>query len=185
MKFKVVGIFISVVIVLMLGVAIVFFMPAEETTMEEKKQGHTVKNSLEEEGEDSDLKKIETVLKGFADTIYVYDTRQRKYYEGAEKYMTQRGYEKFKPLDIERMEESSETPEPVPVISNLQDVNFYYKQANSQEVEVIMEADVLYSSTGKNSNRQYLKLQLKKSNDDWLISECEIVATMDSTSMQN
>lgn len=184
MKLKILGIFISIVVVLMLGVIIVFLMSAEKKTTDKKEQSHTVENSLEEAGEQSDLERIETVLKGFADTIFVYDTRQRRYYEGAEKYMTQRGYEKFKPLEID-MTESNDIPQPVPVISNLQEVNFYYKAVNSQEIEVIMEADVLFSSTGKNSNREYLKLQMEKSNSEWLISECEIVATMDSTGVQN
>lgn len=174
MKFKIAGIFISIVIILMFGAGVLFFasdsrQSVEKTTTEEKPEGGS--HAL-----NTDKSKIEEILKGFAETIFSYDTTKRLYFEGADIYMTKAGYEKFKPLVTDDGEEN--TPKPFSVISKLQGAQFYYGSFKKNRVEVVMEADISFSATESSSIREYLKLTVEKHNDEWLISDCNVFATI-------
>lgn len=175
MKFKIAGIFISIVIILMFSAGVIFFATGNSQQAKEK-------TTAEEKGQDNsetgitDKSKVHKVLTGFAETIFSYDTSERRYFEGADIYMTKAGYEKFKPLVTDNREENA--PKPFSVISKLQGAQFYYGSVNNNQVEVVMEADISLSATENTKIREYLKLTVEKHNDEWLISDCNVFATI-------
>lgn len=117
---------------------------------------------------------LEEVIQGFAETIYSYDTSQRNYYEGAEKYMTQAGYDRFVPL----MDETQEEEDVVQMSSHLQEVSCYYKPVNNSQAEVIAEVWFTLSGTGEFRIRQLIKLFVVQ-DDGWKIDECIVLDTME------
>lgn len=174
MRLRALSIFSGIVIFLLLCAGVIFFASGnkhqEKNSVTEEKQKETSDMRLTDES------KIEMVLNGFADTIFNYDTRERRYFEGADAYMTKNGYEKFKPLVIE--EEGDQIPDPLPVISKLQSMKLYYSEISNNKVEVVMEADISFSAAESNSILEYLKFTVEKHNEEWLISDCNVFATI-------
>ena len=61
---------------------------------------------------------LNQVLLVFVDTIYSYDTKQKKFFGGTDKYMTEKEYQNFRPI-TELNSESEVEKEPKPIISSL------------------------------------------------------------------
>lgn len=118
---------------------------------------------------------LEDVIQNFAETIYSYDTSQRNFYEGAEQYMTQEGYDRFVPLRDETQEEEIE--DVIQMSSHLQELNCYYKPVDSR-AEVIVEAWFTLSGTGEFRIRQLIKLSVVQT-DGWKIDDCIVLDTME------
>lgn len=136
--------------------------------------------SQEKEDRKNEIKNIRTVLDGFTNQIYNYNSSERKYYEGVDIYMTPSGYERFIPGDIgeEDSELSYEQPNMVQRLT-LNQVQYFYNFVSEIEVKVIMKADITSSLVNQNKTIQYLDAtMLKQENGSWLISDCAIVDTI-------
>lgn len=156
--------------------------PSEQTTAILRKQEATEDKLLGQEKDHSknELKNIRTVLDGFTNQIYNYNSSQRQYYEGVEIYMTPSGYERFIPGDIGEEESalSYEQPNKEQQLT-LNQVQYFYNFVSDIEVKVMVKADFTSSLVNQNKSIQYLEATvLKQENGAWLISNCEIVDTI-------
>lgn len=134
-------------------------MEASETVLEEERQ-----------------EQLSEWLVGFAGIIYEYDTKERKFYVGAQDYMTKDAFSAFAPLDGEGGDAG---PEEVRVQSHLLETKNYYYFTNDSHAEVIMESRFTLSAGGNGSLTQYLKLSIEKENGAWLITDCHVIDTME------
>lgn len=115
-------------------------------------------------------------LAGFAETVYEYDTNERKFYVGAQDYMTESAFRAFAPLEGEG---GDAEPQEVRVQSRLLETKDYYYFVDDFHAEVIMESRFTLSAGGNGSLIQYLKLTVEKKNDAWLITECNVIDTLE------
>lgn len=120
---------------------------------------------------------LEEMLTRFAEVIYNYDTRERRFYEGAEPCMTGQGYQMLVPFSAG--EEPEEKERPAAVISSLNDVSYYYNFTDDSNVQVMMEARFSLSRSGHGEILQYTKLSVKETEEGWKIDAYEPVATME------
>lgn len=122
----------------------------------------------------------EEMLIRFAEVIYTYDTRERRFYEGAQPYMTEAGYQMLVPLSAgeEREDRGEEEVHPA-VISNLNQVSFYYKDMSEGSKQALMEAAFSLSRSGNAEIIQYTKLFIIKMEDGWMIDNYEPVDTIE------
>lgn len=154
----------------------------EQTTPTLSKQGADENELLGQEKDRSknELKNVRTVLDGFTNQIYNYNSSERQYYEGVDIYMTPSGYERFIPGD--RGEEDSELSYEQPNMAQqltLNQVQYFYNFVSDMEVKVMVKADFTSSLVNQNKSIQYLEATvLKQENGAWLISNCEIVDTI-------
>lgn len=114
-------------------------------------------------------------LGGFAEVLYQYDTDERKFYEGAEAYMTDKAFQILRPPDIARREEDRR----VRVRSSLIRTDIYAYYDSEVSAEVIMESQFTLSQTANGSVTQYLKLSLEKIEGQWTITECYVIDTLE------
>lgn len=119
----------------------------------------------------------EDLLQSFAEVLYTYDTRERRFYEGTERFMTSQAYEELKPFSAEEEEEDGENG-PV-VVSTLQEAKCYYCYFSESEAEVIMESRFTLNSSGNGYILQYIKLTVAKQDDEWKITGIEVLDTLE------
>ena len=121
---------------------------------------------------------LEDELNRFAEVIYTYDTRERRFYDGAQPYMTEQGFRMLVPFSAGE-EAGEEGEHPVAVVSSLNDVTCYYRLLDENNVQVIMEADFTVSRSGNGKILQYTKLFLEKTENGWKIDAYEPVDTIE------
>lgn len=115
-------------------------------------------------------------LAGFARIIYEYDTLERKFYVGAQDYMTEDAFGSFAPLAGEGGDDG---PEDVRVRSCLLETKSYYCFLDESHAEAVMESRFTLSAGGNGSLIQYLKLSVEKENGVWLITDCHVIDTLE------
>lgn len=115
-------------------------------------------------------------LEGFAGVIYEYDTRERKFYVGAQDYMTENAFRAFAPLEGEGGDAG---PEDVRVQSRLLETKQYCYFEDDSHAEVIMESRFTLSAGENGSLMQYLKLSVEKEGGAWLITDCHVIDTLE------
>lgn len=120
--------------------------------------------------------KLSERLTGFARNIYEYDTKERKFYVGAQDYMTESAFRAFAPLEGE---DRNAGPEEARVQSRLLETKGYYYFADDFHAEVVMESRFTLSAGENGSLTQYLKLSAEKEDGVWLITDCHVIDTME------
>lgn len=128
--------------------------------------------TVSETGEQESLSML---LSGFAGVIYEYDTNVRKFYEGAQVYMTEKAFQAFAPL----AGEADVQPPEVRVQSRLLETKDYCLFVDDSHAEVIKESRFTLSAGENGSLLQYLKLSVVKENDAWLITDCYVIDTLE------
>lgn len=119
----------------------------------------------------------EQFLQSFAEVLYTYDTRERRFYEGAETFMTPQAYAELMPFSVGELTESGEkTPA---VVSSLQEVKCYYSCFSESESEVIMESRFTLSGSGNGQILQYIKLNIEKQESEWKITGINVLDTLE------
>ncbi len=119
----------------------------------------------------------EQFLQSFAEVLYTYDTRERRFYEGTEAFMTPQAYAELAPLSAEDVTESGEN---IPaVISSLQEAKCYYSCFSETGAEVIMESCFTLSGSGNGHILQYIKLNIEKQNNEWKITGINVLDTLE------
>lgn len=135
---------------------------------------HTLKEFKKDEEDEMDaVLPVEEIVNAFIAVIYDYDTSERAFYEGADKYMTESAYLKLVPLQNE--DEPTDIPH---MISVLDEVKHYYRHINDEQVEVLSEVWYRVTGTGEYRIRAILKLKLILE-DQWLIQECSVLDTLE------
>lgn len=114
-------------------------------------------------------------LGGFAEVLYQYDTDERKFYEGAEAYMTDEAFQILRPPDVAGSEEG----QGVRVRSSLISTDMYAYYDSEVKAEVILESRFTLSQTANGSVTQYLKLSLEKMEGQWVVTECYVIDTLE------
>lgn len=119
---------------------------------------------------------VEDTLNQFFRVIYSYSTSERRFYEGAEPYMTSTAYQSMVPLQDEAEAADSE---PMPQKSELQEYTCYYNSVDSRNIGVMAEVWYTVNGTGNFRIMSILKLDMEFSQSDgrWLISKIEPVAS--------
>lgn len=135
--------------------------PEQEEVSEEQEDGQTP----------------EQFLQAFAEVLYSYDTRERRFYEGAEAFMTPQAYAELKPVSAEELAESGE--EPPAVVSFLQEARCYYSYFSELEAEVIMESRFTINRSGNGQILQYIKLGIEKQESGWKITGINVLDTLE------
>lgn len=154
---------------------LLLFPDGEERAGKTPVEAGRIETVLSDETQDNGQEPLSKLLLEFADTIYEYDTTERRYYEGAEAYMTN---EAFRMLAPEAGEEST-VPEFLKVHSKLLGMKCYYCYEDDTCAEVIMESRFTLSKGGNGSLTQYLKLSVQKQEDGWIITGCQTVDTLE------
>lgn len=96
----------------------------------------------------------EETLRALAEILYTYDTRERMFYEGAERYMTDKAYEQLVPL-----QDTEEEDLPVrQMVSRLKEITCYFRPTAEGKTEAMAEVWYQLSGTGDYGVRQILKL---------------------------
>lgn len=119
---------------------------------------------------------LSALLSGFAGIIYEYDTNERKFYVGAQDYMTEEAFKAFAPLAGE--DRSAGTAE-IRVQSRLLETKDYYLFTDDFHAEVIKESWFTLSAGENGSLMQYLKLSVEQKNGTWLITDCYVIDTIE------
>lgn len=168
MRKKLMILIFMVIFVILTFAACVFMLFAdriEDNTKTEKKKQEAIQDTMS----------LDETIYAFADTIYSYDTKQRNYYEGAEKFMTPEGFDRFVPLHDEAQEDGAA----VQMSSILQEFDCYYKPVDDRHMEAIAEIWFTLSGTGEFRIRQLIKLSIIRDDDSWKIDECTILDTLE------
>lgn len=131
----------------------------------------------EEPSEQAGVQSKEQFLQSFAEVLYTYDTRERRFYEGAEAFMTSQAYAELMPFSVEEETESGETPPAV--ISSLQEAKCYYFCDSNTETEVIMESRFTLSRSGNGHILQYIKLSIENHENEWIITSISVLDTLE------
>ena len=163
---------ISLLVVLLGAIVIFWKIPGEEKIKEE--QGVPEQSSTQVSKEDNHMQTAEECINLFAKVIYTYDTNERNFYEGAEKYMTKEAYEILRPLPVPDEEELIKS-----MTSELQEITCYYREMDSNELESIVEVWYTLSGTGEFRVRNLIKLNLIYGEGDWKISEFNLLETLE------
>lgn len=130
---------------------------------------------LTEESETEAKLSAEETLRAFAEILYTYDTRERMFYEGADRYMTDKAYEQLVPL-----QDAEEENIPVrQMVSRLKEITCYFRPTAKGKIEAMAEVWYQLSGTGDYGVRQILKLVVVEDEDGWKVSECTVLDTME------
>ncbi|MCH5249988.1 MAG: hypothetical protein J1E98_08645 [Lachnospiraceae bacterium] len=127
--------------------------------------------------EQEDRQAPEQFLHAFAEVLYSYDTRERRFYEGTEAFMTPQAYAELKPASAEELTESGE--EIPAVVSSLQETRCYYSYLSESEAEVIMESRFTLSRSGNGQILQYVKLGIEEQENGWKITGINVLDTLE------
>lgn len=114
-------------------------------------------------------------LHAFAQILYQYDTAERKFYEGAEEYMTPKAYMQLRPASASE----EDAPGAVRVQSTLKEANIYAFYGSETEADVILESCFSLTQGTNGALTQYLWLELEKQQGQWLITECRVIDTLE------
>lgn len=170
---------ISIAVMLAAAGCLFFAVQQEDVgrnTEEESSQGEAIKITQSEQVTLKDMQiELHERLYSFALVLYQYDTAERKFYEGAEEYMTQQAYGKLCPVSAQEKDEQGA----VRVCSTLLEANIYVFYESMTEAEVILESHFSLTQGTNGSLTQYSKLALERQEEEWLITECQIIDTLE------
>ena len=150
---------------------------SKNDTGEDDAQRMDAAGQEEAPGEQEDGQTPEQFLQAFAEVLYSYDTRERRFYEGAEAFMTPQAYAELKPASAEELAESGE--ETPAVVSSLQEARCYYSYFSESEAEVIMESRFTLSRSGNGQILQYVKLGIEEQENGWKITGINVLDTLE------
>lgn len=171
-------IFISIYMAVVIGLLILtgsIFSRFDHEPQDGSERVSVEERELTEESETEAKLSAEETLRAFAEILYTYDTRERMFYEGADRYMTDKAYEQLVPL-----QDAEEENIPVrQMVSRLKEITCYFRPAAKGKIEAMAEVWYQLSGTGDYGVRQILKLALVEDEDGWKVSECTVVDTME------
>lgn len=157
---------IYLIVVAVVLVCLVCTKPKE--TKETKQQETEIE--VVQEGDEQELP--DTITEEFIKIIYEYDTSERKYFEGADEYMTTEAYEKFIPLPAD--EDVGEVY--FHMQSEIQSYQLYKRVISDEQVEFVAEIYFTVSGSGEYSQCHIVKLCLEN-DEGWLITSCDVLTT--------
>lgn len=168
---------VTILVVLLFLTGTYLLVTSRDGTGEDKSQAKVATGQEEVPLEQADRQEPERFLKSFAEVLYTYDTRERRFYEGTEAFMTPQAYAELMPFSVG---ESTESGEQIPaVISSLQEVKCYYSCFSETGAEVIMESRFTLSGSGNGYILQYIKLNIEKQNNEWKITGINVLDTLE------
>ena len=119
-----ISIYIAVVIALLILTGSIFSRFDHEPQDGSERLPREEREDTEESETEAKLSAEET-LRALAEILYTYDTRERMFYEGAERYMTDKAYEQLVPL-----QDTEEEDLPVrQMVSRLKEITCYFRPA--------------------------------------------------------
>ena len=170
---------ISIIVILMTIISLLFVVQKED------KKTNTEENNVQKGKVDIlpsqqismlDIQEeLKDRLSSFAQVLYQYDTAERKFYEGAEEYMTPQAYGKLYPMSAQ--EEGVQAA--IRVRSTLIAVNVYAFYESDTKADVILESRFSLSQGTNGALIQYLRLTLERQEGVWMITECQIIDTLE------
>lgn len=164
-------------VVLLFFTGTYLLVTSKEDKGEEDAQRWDAAGQDEMPGEQADGQAPEQFLQAFAEVLYSYDTRERRFYEGAEAFMTPQAYAELKPASAGELTEGGE--EVPAVVSSLQEARCYYSYISESEAEVIMESRFTLNRSGNGQILQYVKLGIEKQEDGWKITGINVLDTLE------
>lgn len=127
-------------------------------------------------GKDNRQEKAAARLMEFAEVIYQYDTAERKYYEGAEKYLTDEAYREFVPFG--KPAGDANAGQPIHMRSELLEAHSYFS-FTGETSEALLESRFTLSQGGRGYVVQYLKLSMEEIEGEWFITSCRVLDTIE------
>lgn len=168
---------VTILVVMLFLTGTYLLVTSRDGTGEEGSQTEIATGQEEVPLEQTAGQEPEQFLQSFAEVLYTYDTRERRFYEGTEAFMTPKAYAEFAPFSDEDMAESGEK---IPaVISSLQEAKCYYSCFSEAEAEVIMESCFTLSGSGNGKILQYIKLNIGKQDNEWIITGISVLDTLE------
>lgn len=165
---KVKLILIFLVVFFVLGSVAVIFLHTGINNEEKNETSESVRAQ-----EETELSAEETIA-AFVDQIYTYDTNERKFYEGADRYMTREAYERIAPM----INEEETVTDVHAMSSELLELTTYYRLDQEDELQVMIDVWYKTSGTGEFRIRQIAKIQLIKE-EKWLIDDFTVIDTLE------
>lgn len=169
--------FATVAVVLLFLAGTYLLVTSKRDIGEEDAQRMDAAGMEELPGEQEDGQTLEQFLQAFAEVLYTYDTRERRFYEGTETFMTPQAFAELKPASAGELAESGE--EIPAMVSSLQEARCYYSYFSESEAEVIMESCFTLSRSGNGQILQYVKLSIEKQNNVWKITGINVLDTLE------
>ena len=167
----------TILVVLLFLTGTYLLVTSRDGTGEDLSQTEVAAEQEEDPLEQASMQEPELFLQSFAEVLYTYDTRERRFYEGTEAFMTPQVYAELAPLSAEDETESGEN---IPaVISSLQEAKCYYSCFSETEAEVIMESCFTLSGSGNGQILQYIKLNIEKQDNEWIITGINVLDTLE------
>lgn len=167
----------TVAVVLLFLAGTFLLVTSKKDTEEENAQRSDAAELEEVPKEQEDGQAPEQFLLAFAEVLYSYDTRERRFYEGADAFMTPQAYAELKPASAEEFPDGGE--EAPAVVSSLQETKCYYSYFSESEAEVIMESRFTINRSGNGQILQYVKLGIEKQEDEWKITGINVLDTLE------
>jgi|GEM_PF-4477175 len=174
-KIKPILIFIIIFSVLVISAGVVMNMSTAQK-IEEKEESTGESETVSSELALSDIerdKSLQDTIHAFAEVLYTYDTRERKFYEGADQYMTDIGYKSIVPLA-----DGTEGETVVNMSSKLDKIICYYRKGSTDNEEVLAEVWYSISGAGDYQIQQIIKINAIYQ-ENWKISQCTVLSTME------
>lgn len=168
---------VTILVVLLFLTGTYLLVTSRKDTGEEKPQKEDATGQEEAPLEQAAAQDPEQFLQSFAEVLYTYDTRERRFYEGTEAFMTPQAYAELVPLSVGELTESGGN---IPaVISSLQEVKCYYSCFSETGAEVIMESRFTLSGSGNGQILQYIRLNIEKQSSEWKITGINVLDTLE------
>ena len=168
---------VTILVVLLFLTGTFLLVTSRDGTGEDKSQTEDMAGPEEVPLEQSAGQDPEQFLQSFAEVLYTYDTRERRFYEGTEAFMTPQAYAELVPFSVG---ESMESGEKIPaVISSLREAKCYYCCFSETEAEVIMESCFTLNGSGNGQIMQYIKLNIEKQSNEWKITGINVLDTLE------
>ncbi len=168
---------VTILVVLLFVMGTFLLVTSRSGTGEDKSQTEVATGQEKVLSEQADEQDPGQFLQSFAEILYTYDTRERRFYEGTEAFMTPQAYAELVPFPVEDLMESGEK---IPaVISSLQEAKCYYSCISETGAEVIMESRFTLSGSGNGQILQYIKLNIEKQSSEWKITGINVLDTLE------
>lgn len=168
---------LATVTVVLLFLAGTYLLVTSKKGTGEKAQKENLTEQEEAPEVQTGEKSPEQFLQEFAEVLYTYDTRERRFYEGAEAFMTSQAFAELKPASAGELAESGE--EIPAMVSSLQEARCYFSYFSESEAEVIMESRFTLNRSGNGQILQYVKLGIEKQENEWKITGISVLDTLE------
>lgn len=119
------------------------------------------------------IEELTEFLDSFLDLTYNCNYQERRYYEGAEEYMTEECYSSYVPMQSPEDGEESRNEDVVPYASYLLNMEYYFAFPGSGQAECL--AVVQYASSGVSEEilENILSIALMSTEEGWKINRIE------------